>query len=51
MPISLGQGGPGLGTMWGVEMATEMLSSAGFTQVQMTRLPHDPVNAYFVARP
>jgi SAM-dependent methyltransferase len=50
-PASLGQGGPGLGTMWGVELASEMLTKAGFSDVQMTRLPHDIVNAYFVARP
>jgi SAM-dependent methyltransferase len=50
-PVSLGQGGPGLGTMWGVEMAAEMLAEAGFRDVQMSRLPHDMVNAYFVARP
>jgi len=50
-PISLGQGGAGLGTMWGVEIAQGMLAQAGFMQVEMTRLPHDIVNAYFVARP
>lgn len=51
MPVSLGQGGPGIGTMWGVEMATEMLTAAGFSDVQVTRQPYDMVNAYFVARP
>jgi SAM-dependent methyltransferase len=50
-PVSLVQGGPGLGAMWGVERASEMLASAGFSDVQMTRLEHDIVNAYFVARP
>ena len=50
-PVSLGQGGPGIGAMWGVEFASEMLSSAGFSDVQVTRLPHDIVNAYFVALP
>ena len=50
MPVSLGQDGAGLGTMWGVELATEMLGKAGFGDVKMTRLPHDIVNAYFVAR-
>lgn len=49
-PVSLAQGGIGLGTMWGVELAGEMLAGAGFSKVQMTRLPHDPFNAYFVAR-
>lgn len=50
-PVSLGQGGPGLGAMWGVEMAERMLGEAGFGKVAITRLPHDIVNAYFVARP
>jgi hypothetical protein len=51
MPISLGQGGPGIGAMWGVELASEMLAAAGFSDVRMSRLAHDRVNAYFVARP
>lgn len=49
-PISIGQGGPGLGAMWGVETAEEYLAEAGFASVEMHRLPHDPLNAYFVAR-
>ncbi len=49
-PISIGQGGPGLGAMWGVETAEEYLAEAGFTDVETHRLPHDPINAYFVAR-
>ncbi|MES9944227.1 MAG: hypothetical protein ABW080_04635 [Candidatus Thiodiazotropha sp.] len=50
-PVSLGQGGCGLGTMWGVEMAQVLLESAGFGEMAMHRLEHDPVNAYFIARP
>ena len=50
-PVSIGQGGPGLGTMWGIETAREFLAAAGFAHVDMHRLPHDPINAYFVARP
>jgi len=50
-PVSLAQGGIGLGTMWGVELASEMLGKGGFSKVEMTRMPHDPFNAYFVARP
>jgi SAM-dependent methyltransferase len=50
-PISIGQGGPGLGTMWGIETAQEFLAAAGFGSIAMHRLPHDPINAYFVARP
>ena len=51
MPVSFGQGGEALGTMWGVELATSMLGEAGFGDVEVSRLPHDPFNAYFVARP
>ena len=50
MPISLGQGGPGLGAMWGVETAEEYLAETGFASVETHRLPHDAINAYFVAR-
>ncbi|WP_332686935.1 class I SAM-dependent methyltransferase [Devosia sp.] len=50
-PVSLAQGGAGLGTMWGVELASEMLGRAGFGKVAMTRLPQNPFDAYFVARP
>lgn len=49
-PISIGQGGPGLGAMWGVETAEEYLAETGFAAVETHRLPHDPFNAYFVAR-
>jgi hypothetical protein len=33
-----------------LELTGEMLALAGFSKVRMTRLPHDPHNAYFVAR-
>lgn len=49
-PISIGQGGPGLGTMWGVETAQDYLAIAGFGRIETCRLPHDPINAYFIAR-
>lgn len=48
-PVSLGQGGPGLGTMWGEEMARSMLGSAGFSTVRTHKLEHDPFNVYFIA--
>ena len=50
MSVSLGQGGDGLGTVWGTELATQMLRDAGFTQVQQHELEQDPFNAYFVSR-
>jgi SAM-dependent methyltransferase len=49
-PISLGQGGEGLGTMWGWETAESMLAKAGFVGVERTVLPHDPLNVWFVCR-
>lgn len=49
MSVSLSAGGPGLGAMWGREKALEMLAAAGFTNVRVTELPHDPINYYYVA--
>ena len=48
MTVSLAQGGEGLGTMWGEEKAREMLGEAGFTEVEVKQLPHDPFNNYFI---
>ena len=48
MTVSLAQGGEGLGTMWGEEKAGEMLQEAGFTEVDVRRLPHDFSNSYFI---
>jgi SAM-dependent methyltransferase len=47
-PISLGQGGEGLGTMWGWETAEAMLAEAGFGNVRRSVFPHDPLNVWFV---
>jgi 2-polyprenyl-3-methyl-5-hydroxy-6-metoxy-1,4-benzoquinol methylase len=49
MSVSLGQGGDGLGTVWGVQTAERMLREAGFPSVVRHELPDDPFNAYFVA--
>jgi 2-polyprenyl-3-methyl-5-hydroxy-6-metoxy-1,4-benzoquinol methylase len=49
-PVSIGQGGEGLGTMWGWETAEAMLCDAGFAAVDRHVLPHDPLNVWFVAR-
>lgn len=51
MPVSLGQGGKGLGTMWGWETALTMLEDAGFRDIRRNLLPHDPMNVWFVANP
>jgi 2-polyprenyl-3-methyl-5-hydroxy-6-metoxy-1,4-benzoquinol methylase len=49
-PISIGQGGTGLGTMWGWETAQKMLHEAGFAHIERHVLPHDPTNVWFVSR-
>ncbi|MBL3558146.1 MULTISPECIES: class I SAM-dependent methyltransferase [Marinobacter] len=49
-PVSLAQGGPGLGTLWGEEKAELMLRQAGFHHIESHRLEHDPFNVYFIAR-
>lgn len=49
-PVSLGQGGEGLGTMWGWETAEAMLREAGFSCVERRVLPHDPMNVWFISR-
>ncbi|MFC6490850.1 class I SAM-dependent methyltransferase [Nitratireductor sp. GCM10026969] len=49
MPVSLGQGGAGLGTMWGWETAEAMLKNAGFQRLEKHVLPTHPLNVWFVA--
>lgn len=50
MTVSLAQGGAGLGTVWGEELAMEMLAEAGFGNAKITRLEHDVLNNYYLAR-
>ncbi len=50
MTVSLAQDGAGLGTMWGRETARRMLGEAGFRDVDIRELPHDPQNDYYVCR-
>lgn len=50
MTVSLSQNGKGLGAMWGKELAIDMLKNAGFTQVEIKELPHDPMNYYYIIR-
>jgi 2-polyprenyl-3-methyl-5-hydroxy-6-metoxy-1,4-benzoquinol methylase len=51
LSVSLAAGGPGLGAMWGKELALEMLSEAGFRKVTVHELEHDAQNYYYVALP
>ena len=50
MTVSLAQGGAGLGTMWGEELATEMLRKAGFVEIHVHQLAHDFQNSFYVTR-
>jgi 2-polyprenyl-3-methyl-5-hydroxy-6-metoxy-1,4-benzoquinol methylase len=50
MAVSLGQGGDGLGTMWGWETAEAFLRKAGFANIDRNVLPHDPMNVWIVSR-
>lgn len=47
MTVSLAQGGAGLGTAWGIQLAETMLNQAGFSSVTVHRFEHDFQNAYF----
>ncbi len=50
MTVSLAMGGMGLGTCWGRQVAMQMLSEAGFSQVEVKRLAHDFQNDYFIVQ-
>ena len=50
MTVSLAQDGAGLGTMWGEELAVEMLQKAGFLEVSVNKLEHDFQNNFYVMR-
>ncbi|MGI0481179.1 class I SAM-dependent methyltransferase [Geminocystis sp. CENA526] len=48
--VSLAYNGDGLGTMWGEETALEMLQQAGFSEITVKQLPHDPMNNFYISR-
>lgn len=50
MTVSLSLDGDGLGTVWGTELALQMLEDAGFSDVRVEGLEEDFINAYYVAR-
>lgn len=47
MEVSLAGGGPGLGTVWGTQLATRMLHDAGFANVEIFDLEADPSNCLY----
>lgn len=48
LTVSLADGGAGLGTAWGEQVALRMLADAGFGEVAVHDAPADPGNAVFV---
>ena len=50
MTVSLAENGAGLGTMWGEELARSMLHEAGFSKVEVEKLPHDFQNVYYIIK-
>ncbi len=50
MTVSLAEGGAGLGTVWGEQLARRMLADAGFTAVEVHDVPDDPFDSLYVAR-
>jgi 2-polyprenyl-3-methyl-5-hydroxy-6-metoxy-1,4-benzoquinol methylase len=49
MSVSLAYGGMGLGTVWGEQLARQMITEAGFASVETLRLPGDLFNCYHIA--
>jgi SAM-dependent methyltransferase len=50
MTVSLASGGAGLGTVWGEELALDMLGAAGFVDLEVHEVPADPMDSVYVAR-
>ncbi|MDZ7678107.1 MAG: class I SAM-dependent methyltransferase [Acidimicrobiales bacterium] len=50
MTVSLALDGDGLGTVWGEQLARQMLADAGFVDVEVEVLDEDPLNSYYIAR-
>src|SRR4051812_1911225 len=50
MTVSLAHGGAGIGTVFGEGLAREMLTDAGFVDIDVQPAPGDPVNAVYVSR-
>ena len=49
LTISLAQGGAGLGTAFGEQLARRMLGDAGFADVMVHEAPGDPRSGVFVS--
>ncbi|MCP4226925.1 MAG: class I SAM-dependent methyltransferase [Actinomycetia bacterium] len=49
MTVSLAYGGEGLGTAWGEQLAVEKLTTAGFSEIEVTGVKADRANHYLLA--
>ncbi|MCF8109706.1 MAG: class I SAM-dependent methyltransferase [Desulfohalobiaceae bacterium] len=50
LPVGLNDQGRGLGMMWGQEQALTLLAEAGFEDVTVQDMKHDPFNLYYLCR-
>lgn len=50
LTVSLAHGGAGLGTVWGEQLAKQMLTDAGFASTEVFDVPDDPMDSVYVAR-
>jgi ubiquinone/menaquinone biosynthesis C-methylase UbiE len=50
MTVSLALNGEGLGTVWGEQKARELLTEAGFNQIDIEHIEGDIFNSYYVCR-
>ena len=50
MTVSLAHDGAGIGTVFGEGLARQMLSDAGFVNINVCEAPRDPLNAVYTAR-
>jgi 2-polyprenyl-3-methyl-5-hydroxy-6-metoxy-1,4-benzoquinol methylase len=50
MTVSLALGGAGLGTVWGEELAIDMLKEAGFNEIEVRQYEHDIMNNFYIAK-
>ena len=50
MTVSLALNGEGLGTVWGEQKAKELLTEAGFKQIDIEHVEGDIFNSYYICR-
>jgi hypothetical protein len=50
MTGSLALGGEGLGTMWGEQLARQLLQDAGFNDISAEHVTEDILNVYYICK-